>query len=82
MLHERTDEVQEYFVDGEECAMFSDTEEMVEKIDYYLRNDDARQRIARAGYERCLRSGYSIDDRASVVIDKVHQILAQRRLDK
>ena len=36
---------------GDECA---------EKIRFYLRNERIRQKIARAGHERCLRSDYSL----------------------
>lgn len=39
---------------GEEIAVYSDPDEMIDKIRYYLCNDDLRERIAAAGYRRTL----------------------------
>lgn len=78
MLHERTDEFANYFVDGTECATFSDGDDMAAKVGFYLSHDDERRRIAAAGHARCLASGYSIDDRVAEVIAKARQLLAER----
>jgi spore maturation protein CgeB len=75
MLHERTDEVKAYFVEGQECAMFSDASEMVEKVRYYLARDSERRVIADAGRQRCLDAGYSFDHRAADVIAKLRQLM-------
>lgn len=74
MLHERTDEVEEHFEDGTECVLFSDHDELIDKIHYYLANDDERRTIAAAGRQRCLDSGYSTDDRARVIIAKFYEL--------
>lgn len=73
MLHERTDEARQFFRD-EECAYFSDVDELVEKISYYLANEGERREIAAAGMKRCLTSGYSSTDQATAVLDKYDQI--------
>ncbi len=39
------------FIDGVNIAIFRSIEEAYEKCEYYLKNDDVRKRIARAGYE-------------------------------
>lgn len=78
MLHERTGEAMQLFAEDRDCVYFSDTDELVEKIRYYLAHDDERRRIAAAGRRRCVNSGYSIDDRARTVIDKYHQIRTSR----
>jgi spore maturation protein CgeB len=78
MLHERTEEVRQYFLEDRECALFSDLDEMVEKIRFYLAHEDVRRRIAAAGRERCLKSGYSFDDRAATVVAKARELLARR----
>ena len=70
MLHERTDEAEALFEDGKECAFFDTPEELVDKIYYYLKHEDQRAAIAQAGRERCLRSGYSIQNRARSIVDK------------
>jgi len=36
-------------VDGTHCVMFSSPRELVEKLEHYSRNEDARKRIAKAG---------------------------------
>lgn len=74
MLHERTDEVRELFQEDKECAYFSDTDELADKISYYLSHEEARARIAEAGRQRCLSSGYSVDDRAMAVVTKYYQL--------
>src|ERR1039458_4148530 len=45
MLHERTDEVKQFFEDGRECAMFGDGDELADQILRYLENPDERLRI-------------------------------------
>lgn len=78
MMHERTGEAMRYFEEGMECAFFSDADELVKKIRHYLAHEDERTAIAEAGRRRCLDSGYSVDDRARVVIEKYHDLCAKR----
>ncbi len=77
MLHERTCEAEEHFEDGKECALFTDHDDLVRKIRYYLANDDTRRAIARAGRHRCLKSGYSTDAHAETVIAKFYELCTQ-----
>lgn len=63
MLADRTDEHLEFFEEGKEAEFFGNDEEYSEKLRFYLANGEARDRIARAGHERCMTSGYSYDDR-------------------
>jgi hypothetical protein len=78
MLHERTKEAMKYFEDGKECAFYSDPDDLVDKIRYYLDNPGEREKITRAGRERCLNSGYSVDDRVKTVLDKFAEFRAVR----
>lgn len=41
-----------WYKDGEELVLFNGENEMIKKIDYYLKEDEKRERIARAGYRR------------------------------
>ena len=76
LLHERSDEIDQYFVDGEECALFLDGNELTAKVTHFLAQNGERQRIAEAGHRRCLASGYSIDNKVTTVIAKARELLA------
>jgi spore maturation protein CgeB len=47
--------LEDYFKDGEEIVCFSDLDDLVEKIRYYLAHEDERSAIAQAGYGRTQR---------------------------
>ena len=77
-LGERTEDHMSYFEEGKEAEYFSSAEELVEKCRYYLRHDDKRGKIARAGHLRCLSSPYSYKDRMEAVINAVErEVLAK-----
>lgn len=60
MLGERTQRHMEFFNEGEEAEFFDSNEEMLEKVNYYLANKEARETISRNGRKRCEKSGYSM----------------------
>ena len=62
MLAERTDEHLSLFEENKEAAYFSSDKELMEKCIYYLTNEEERRKIAAAGRERALTSGYSNED--------------------
>ena len=41
-----------YFENGKDCVWFYSQEDMLEKVDYYLKHEEERARIARNGYEK------------------------------
>ena len=79
MLHERNDEVLEYFVEDAEAAFFADPAELIRKVDHYLSDDSARHRVAAGGRERSLASDYSIDERMTHVVSWIR---SHRRGDR
>ena len=54
-LMEYQEEIREFFRPGEEIETFKDARELTDKAAFYLKNDAARERIRRAGYERVQR---------------------------
>lgn len=48
-------EFSEYFEPGIEAECYSSFDELIQKTDFYLKNEEIRCRIARAGYERVKR---------------------------
>jgi len=71
MLADRTNEHRELFEEGKEAEYFGSDEEYRDKLRFYISNDAARESIARAGHGRCMRSGYSYDDRIRAVLKEI-----------
>jgi spore maturation protein CgeB len=67
MLHERNAEVLELYEEGSEIAAFGGSDELVEKIDYYLAHEQERIRIAAAGHARAVPL-YSYDRRMAEIL--------------
>lgn len=44
-----------YYEDGKEIVIFNSTDDLIDKIQYYLTHDNEREKIARAGYERTMK---------------------------
>lgn len=73
MLHERNPEAEALFIAGKEADFFDSYEEMKEKIDFYLARPELRAEIAKAGYEKILRSGELIADQAKKLVEILKQ---------
>ena len=59
MLAERTGEHLAMFKEEKEAAYFSSNKELLDKCIYYLNHEEERNKIAKAGYNRCISSDYS-----------------------
>lgn len=68
MMAERTDEHLRLFEENKEAVYFSTNEELLEKCLYYLENEGVRSKIAVAGRERTVASGYSNESMVSKII--------------
>ncbi len=55
LLTENADNLCDYFADGKEIAIFNDKKDLLEKVDFYLKNDDLRSEIAYNGYQRAIK---------------------------
>lgn len=67
LLHEKTVESIQYFEDAIEAVFFDGTEDLLNKIDYYLNHEKERQSISLAGMKRANRD-HVLDQRAIKVL--------------
>lgn len=74
MLAEKSKVHLSLFDDSKEAVFFTTKEELLEKAKYYLTNPGERIKIAKAGFERCKKSGYSHKDRLIEVINKIDSL--------
>ncbi len=68
MLHERTPDLERYFTPGEDCACFSNAEEMIQEIDRLLADQGLRQSMAVQGKAR-VEAEHSWDHRMAMILD-------------
>ena len=74
MLAERTDEHLQLFEEGKEAEFFGTTQELIDKVKFYLTQDELRRQIAYAGRTRCLTSGYDYDFRIKKMLSRVNEV--------
>ena len=68
MLSEYSSDLNNLFKEGIEAEYFRDKEELLNKIKYYLVNENERNKIAEAGYARLLKDGHEVSDRVNIII--------------
>lgn len=70
MLTYPTAELSQFFEIGEECDVFHNEQELLEKIAYYVENPKRRSEIALAGQRRTL-SEHTLSKRITKVVDRL-----------
>jgi hypothetical protein len=75
MLAPRNDVIETMFRDGVEAVYYTDHQDCLDRARYYLEHESERARIARAGYERCLRDGHSNIARCQAIVQDIKAIL-------
>lgn len=76
LLAERTQGHMDRFVEDKEAVFFSSYEELVQKIHLYLNNEPERARIAAAGHQRCISSGYDNDTQVARILERLRELRA------
>lgn len=70
LIEQENSQIACYFNDGEDYISFSSKEDLLNKIKYYLANDDERKKIARSGRMKCL-DVYNGQSFWNIVFEKV-----------
>ena len=76
LLTRDTEEIAEYFVPGEENITYQDANDAAEKIKYYLKNENEREKIAKRGYEKVMKE-HTVEKRLLEIFE-----VAQNRMEK
>jgi 2-polyprenyl-3-methyl-5-hydroxy-6-metoxy-1,4-benzoquinol methylase/Tfp pilus assembly protein PilF len=72
LITDNADGLKELFADGEELVVYRDVPHALELIAKYLENDDARERIARAGRER-VHSDHTYARRIQTMLEDIEK---------
>ncbi|MBF0288332.1 MAG: glycosyltransferase [SAR324 cluster bacterium] len=72
LLAQRTEKHLELYEEGKEAEFFSSPEECADKIHFYLTHEKERLKIAEASYQRCIRSGYTLQQWISGALARIH----------
>jgi spore maturation protein CgeB len=71
LLAERTSMHQKLFVEDSEAVFFSSNEELVDKVNFYLANENERERIAKAGHRKVMASRYTWEKLIEKIISEI-----------
>jgi len=73
MLSEYTPDLATLFEEGVEAEFFRGPQELLDKVRFYMRHEEARRRIGQAGRARLLKDGHEALDRARQVLDAMRE---------
>jgi spore maturation protein CgeB len=71
MLSEYSDDLSNLFEEGLEAEFFRSKEQLIKKLNFYLKNDKQRRSVASNGYRRVFNDGHDIDSRMLELIRHV-----------
>jgi hypothetical protein len=74
MLAERTERHKHFYQEGIEAEFFDSKEELLAKVKTYLSYGLEREKIAKAGRNRCLNSGYSMNAQLSSILTEIEDL--------
>ena len=68
MLTNMQPELMEYFIPGEDVAVYEDMKDMIAKVQFYLEHEELRKRIAHNGYLKACEM-FRFDDRIKYMLE-------------
>lgn len=81
LLTNENEQILNYFIPGKEIETFGSSEELLEKIIFYLKNEEKRENIASAGYKRC-NEQHSLENRAKELVELIEKHINKRTIDE
>lgn len=73
LLAERSSEHLSFFKEGKEAEFFDSDEELLEKAQFYLKNIDMRDQIAKNGLYRVTSENHTYDRRAQQILEALYE---------
>lgn len=71
LMTQSADNLSDYYIDGKEAIIWKTQEELIEKARYYLANEQEREAIAQAGYERTIKE-HTYEQRFGEIFKKLN----------
>ena len=63
-------ELDEYFVQDQDIVIYNDIGDLIEKINYYHKNEDLRKKIVHNGYEK-VKKEHNFENRIRMILSTV-----------
>ncbi len=73
LLTKDTNEIASFFIPGEEIVTYTDSDDALKKIKYFLENEDERKKIAKKGFERLLLE-HTMDKRMADIFNAAENL--------
>lgn len=73
MMAEYTDDLNSMFKEGSEAEYFRTKEELLDKVTYYLNNDEKLLQVSSAGHKRLYDDGHEVKDRCEQIIKQFNE---------
>jgi len=74
MMAEYTDDLNSLFQEGIDAEYFRNQDELLEKVKYYVSNDERLNEIGTNGYNRLMKDGHEVTDRCKEMIKVYDEI--------
>ncbi len=74
LMCNRGDEVNDFFEEGKEVVTFANAQEMIKKINYYLKHEEERKKIAQGGHEKLISSDFAYKNRALKILEVYNEL--------
>lgn len=78
LLTEASPDLERYFTDGREIAVFETLADLIAKVNYFRENPKERDRVARAGHHRTGEQ-HTYEKRFTEILARLQPVLNQRR---